>query len=105
MPNSGWLGNRLDSARPNDPLPLPPTNDDDLECTFRALAGPESGGVATTGLSPGRDFLWLSSGRGAVMGPGDVFPRPYVLMSFGWKRPRRTEFFSWSIVMSNARRL
>lgn len=31
--------------------------DDDRECTFRALEGPESDGVATTGLSPGRDFL------------------------------------------------
>ena len=72
--------------------------DDERECA-RAEDGPLEGPVART-LSEGREPRCANPGSGAVIGPGEGGWRPIVLMSFGWKRPRLTEFFNYTTMNS-----
>ena len=49
-----------------------------------------------SGLRFERDDFLDNVGRGADNGPGGGLARPTVLMSSGWKSPRRTEFFIYT---------
>lgn len=81
-------------------LPIVPTKDDERECVPRidADAGPENASPegVRMGLSDGREDLWLRPGIGAERGPATMSELANVLISSGWKRPLRKEFFIWS---------
>ena len=96
MWNSCELATRLASERPKDPelLEPEPTKDDDRECErIEPGGGPFE---PAEGLREGREGLRERLGSGADIGPGELGAMPRVLMSSGWNRPRRTEFFIYS---------
>ena len=87
---------RLASERPNDPV-LPedpgPTNDEERAWAERfVVALNEEIPGEVMGLSPDREAFLDRLDTGADKGAGEP-ERPNILMSSGWKRPRRSEFF------------
>lgn len=104
LPNSLRTASAL--ARPREPLLLPIGDEVDRECEWLLgcdedldTSGEAVGVPGINGGREGLDRLWLNlvleSDTGAVEGPACIFPKPMVLMSLGWKRPRRLEFFDW----------
>lgn len=78
---------RLASARPNEPLPpIGPTKDDEREWEPRpdADAGPNEGPAGgVMGLRDGLEGFLAKPGKGADIGPGELWAKPRTLMSSG----------------------